>query len=319
MSKYTLTLNNLNLEVESLSDIFKFEDGKCRGLNKEKYRDLFCDIFLQQFEKTVNIKWGRDSGKSITIELYCASKVCKKKFKITQKKDVIKQNETVEMQVKSCVNICNHEKEKLIRQLRGVGRKEAAEQVKATSVDIVRNKAMEHSDVSSLSKGNLQKIYTGPVLRKAASDLSAKNDLSKDPLYDLFLQSNKLKCVHSIEYKLERFNITLLSNEQIEILKGYITTCTRNSQITRIHYDATGGILAKPNDDINNLFHHVLVIASKFNENDDQGSFLNVGEMISSLHTSDQQEIFLKRFLQLASKQINSKGELFDNELIILQ
>lgn len=318
MSKYAITLNNFHLEVESLSDIFKFEDGNCRGLQREKYRDLLCDKFLQQFEKTVNIKWGRDVGKSITIELYCSSKVCKKKFKITQKKDLIKQNETVEMQVKSCVNICNHEDDKLIRQLRGITRKEVAEQVKATSVDIVRYEAMTHCDRQSLSKGNLQKIYTGPVLRQAASDLSAKNDLSKDPLYDLFLQSNKLKCVHSIEYKFERFNITLLSNDQIEILKGYIATCKRNSKVTRIHYDATGGILAKPNEDINNLFHHVLVIPSKYNENDDQGSFLNIGEMISSLHTSDQQEIFLKRFLQLASKQINSKGKIIDKESFIL-
>lgn len=311
MSKYILNLVDFKVEEEFLQVLFKFDKDACIGLNKKKYRDLLCNEFLKQYQKTVNIKWGRDSGKSVTVELYCASKTCHLVFKLTQKKENITMTgNNVTMHLKSSDHVCKHEDEKLIRQLRGSARKEVALKVKGASVDVIRGEAIIDANKELLSKGNLQNIYTAPVLRKAASDLRAKNDLSNDPIYDLFLQSNELKCVHSIEFKFVRFNINLLSSEQIEILKGYISSCSKNSQVSRIHYDATGGILAKPHEDIKNLLHHTIVIPAKFSDLDEQGSFLNIGEMISSLHTSDQQEIFLRRFLQLASKQIDSKGEI---------
>lgn len=167
MAKYIINLKNFNLDVTLLRDIFNFEDNICHGLNKKKYCDLVCNEFFKQFDKTVNIKWGRDTGKSIIIELYCASKTCKSQFKLTQKKNQIKSDESAVMQVKTTEALCTHEDEKLIRQLRGDERKEIALKIKGTSVDVVRTDAILTSNKKSLTQGNMQKIYTKNVLRKA--------------------------------------------------------------------------------------------------------------------------------------------------------
>lgn len=311
MAQCTTALDDLIIKQDVLSKIFSFEGNNCIGLNKNEYRDILCEEFLIQFKNTVNIKWGRGNKQSIVIDLYCASKHCQVKYKISKKKsEIALTNEQVNLSVKSNGHQCYHEDEKLIRQLRGTNRENIAKQVKQSSVDLVRNDAIIEGK-NTVSSGNLNNIYTKAVLRKAASEFSAKNDKSSDSLFDVFLQSNHLKFVNSIEYKFNKFNVLLISEEQIQILSKYITNCKRNNELTRLHYDATGGILAKPNEDINNLFNHVIIIPHKFHEIDSVGSHINIGEMITSLHTSDQQEIFLRKFLQLARKQIKSKGNFF--------
>lgn len=309
MPRLTKELNNFRVELNELQEVFHYKDNECVGLNKEKYGDNVCGNFFQQFGKTVNIKWGNDKGKSITIDLYCAAKDCEVKYKLTQKKSEIKFDHHVNLIVKSTEQECEHKNEKLIRQLKGDKRKKIGGAVKDKSVEIVRTAAIISSNKEALAEGHLQEVYTKSVMRKAASELRVKNDKSIDPMYDIFLQANELKYVHNIEYKHDRFNITLISSEQVEILKKYISMCKKDSKVPTIHYDASGGMLAKPCEGMKSLFHHVIVIPMKMNPNDDQGSFINIGEMISSVHTSDQQEIFIRRFLQLAMKQISSEGK----------
>lgn len=110
---------------------------------------------------------------------------------------------------------------------------------------------------------------------------------------------------------LERFSVSLISREQITTVKKYIEKCKKEKCVSRFHYDATGGILAKPLENMKSIFHHVMVIPFKYSEIDERGSFVNIGELITCLHTSDNQEIFLRKFFQLASKQIKSRGKLF--------
>lgn len=304
-------LSDFTINFNQLQDVFNYNDKKCIGLNKEKYTNIVCENFLTQFKKTVNVKWGNDKGKSIIIDLYCASKECKARFKLSQKKELINNDSQVNFSVKSTEIDCDHKNEKLVRHLKGENRKKIASAVKDKSVETVRNQAIISCDKVALSEGHLQGIHTYPVMRKAASELRNENDKNKDPMYDIFLQANDLKFVHSVEYKHDKFNVTIISSELISIFVKYLTKCNKSAQVSRVHYDATGGILAKPCEGINNLFHHVIVIPMKLNENDQQGTFLNIGEMISSLHTTDQQEIFIRRFIQLASKEIKTKGKIY--------
>lgn len=306
---YKLTLNDLKIKKETLSDIFTFEETRCTGLNRESYANIIGDEILTQLKSSVNIQWGRDNGASIIIYLYCPLKTCDYKVKLNQKKSNIKCNEDVSFAVKTNREKCQH-REKVGRPLKGLERKKVAQEAKNTSITQVRDSAIIKSDKELLYEGNLQKIYTKPVIKQAISELNKKNDKSCDPVNDLFLQINDLSCVYSMEIKKERFSITLISEKQIEILKSYATRCHKNEIVSRIHYDATGGILASPSSDIRNLFHHIIVIPLKFNENDKCGTFVNVGELISALHTSEQQEIYLRRFIHLASKQIKQQCEL---------
>lgn len=307
MSKYIILLDNLKIENNQNSEIFSFKNNCCVGLKRDTYISLVCDAFLSQFNKTINVRWGRDKGENIIIYSYCALKSCKKCYKIHVEKISVQIHQDIEFKVSSSDDQCKHN-DPVIRQLKGKERKQIADKAKATSVSEIRKDAILGCKRDSLEQGNLQKIYTQPVIRKALSEVTKIGDKSNNPLHDVFIQVNELKCVYSVDIKKQRFSITMLSDEQIEILKIYATKCKQNQEISRIHYDATGGILASPDIEIKSLFHHILVIPWKFNEKDKNGTFINIGEMISALHTSDKQEIFLRMFLQLASKLIKQKG-----------
>lgn len=315
MSKYLIKLDNLSVKSDQINDIFTFDGDYCNGLNKESYINVICSEILKQFMSTVNVKYGRDKGKIIVIYMYCVLKQCTRAFKIKIEKHTVKKNESANFEVSSTENDCDH-REKVIRQLRGNERRMLAEKIKSTSISSFRSDAIIDSDKESLSKGNLQTIYTKPVLRKALSEKKCENDFHSNPLFDLVMQINNFKFVHSVDFKKERFNVILLSSKQISSLKTYLRWCRENNQISRLHFDATGGVLASPDDDISNLFHHIIVFPWKFNKIDNKCSFMNVGEMISALHTSDQQEIFLRRFIQLASKQIKQDGTKISLQIV---
>lgn len=199
MTKYTRVLKSIKIERELLHEVFKFKGRLCIGLNKEKYHDILCDKILENLSLTVCIQWGNDKKKSIIIDFYCASKQCKLRLKVIINKIDVNLQEDVILKVNATENKCNHCSEKLIRPLKGDERKAVAIKVKNSSVDQHRNDAIIISNKESLKKRMLQKVYTKPVLRKAVSDLNSENDTSVDPIYDIFLQANKLKFVLSIK------------------------------------------------------------------------------------------------------------------------
>lgn len=308
MAKFNFNLVDLELSSAQVNDVFLYENSKCVGLNKDKYPKIICDELLRQLEISTNIKWGNDYLRtSIIIDLYCAAKECERKFKIKIKKSQIKINEAQKLQISSTLESCLHS-EKFIRQLRGEERKNVAMLAKSSSVNQVRMAAIENANKDLLLRGNLQKIHPKPVIRKAISEQNCESDKSKDHLYDLFLRANDFKYVHSVEYKLERFCITTLSSNQIKIFAMYIRNCEKSNEVSRMCFDATGGICKSPAEIIKKIFHHAIIIAMKANKIDTTNSLINVGELISALHTTHQQEIFLTRFIQMARAELKQEG-----------
>jgi hypothetical protein len=310
MASFKHILSDLTLSNEQVETIFVYDAEGCVKLNKETYKKIIMDELLKQHKTSAYIKNSDDrSRKSIVIDLYCVLKQCERKFKIKCKKDHIKYDEDVKLTMTSTHESCSHD-EKFIRQLRGEQRKEIALQAKSTSVYQVRSSAIENSDKKLLESGNLQNIYPKSVIQKAVSEQNCESDKSKDPLYDLFLRANSFKFVYSVEYKYERFSVTILSNKQIQIFEQYLKFCATNKVVSRINFDATGGICASPSEKIAKLFHHTIVIPMKTNEIDRTSSLINIGELISSLHTTHQQEIFLRRFIQMKSMESKKSGTL---------
>lgn len=309
MANFECSVGFLDVKVHQLAKLFDFDHEACKGLNRESFQNEICKEFLNQFGVTVNIQWGNDrSRKSIIIDLYCALKSCHRRFKIKILKNDILKGKEVKLKVLSTHHECNHD-EQVIRQLRANDRREIASKAAASSVSKVRSEALNESRKELLKKGHLQQVYTEPVIRQAVSELKSKNDTHKNQLHDLLLKSDKMKFVHNIEYKCERFNITILSNDQIRMLACYRRKCKELKVISRMCYDATGGMCVSPNENIKRLFHHTLVISMKFNEIDTKNSLINIGEMVSSLHTTFQQEIFLRRFIELSSAHIKDSGK----------
>lgn len=308
MSQYSHSLKDIKLTSTQVNDVFNFRDGKCVGLNRDNYRNIIPNELHAQSEISANIKWGNDRSRaSIIIDLYCVAKDCERLYKITLKKEHIVENEELSLCVISTSDKCTHT-DKYIRQLRGNERKNVAMQAKSSSVSAVRKAAMENANKELLKKGDMQKIFVKPVIRKAVYELNSRSDKDQYQLFDLFLRANEMPCIHSVEYKSERFNITVLSDEQMRTIASYIKKCADEGTISRVCYDATGGICASPAKDIKNLFHHTLVVSFKVNELDRENALINVGEMISALHTAHQQEIFLRRFVHLASAEIKKDG-----------
>lgn len=302
MTSFEYALSDLKIPVKYIPLVFSFENDICTGINAERYKDIIHKEIQEQFPLTVNTKCGNGSNKyTIVIRLYCALKKCPRKFKLKIKKEDVTLNSDGYFSFVSTHLSCDHD-EKIIRQLRGNERKEIASLVKSSSVSSVRSDAIKSANYESLLKGNMQKVFVKPVLRKAVSELNCESDQSPDTLYDLFLRANKMKFVYNIEYKSERFNITILSTDQIKMLNKYVANCQKNNEVSRIYYDATGGMCKSPANDIKTLFHHTIVIPLKCNEIDSNYTLLNIGEMISALHTSQQQDIFLRRFMHLAKE-----------------
>jgi hypothetical protein len=306
MSRYLHNLNNLIIRKESSEKIFKFNQGECIGLNKESYQNEICKLFLNQFERTVFIQWGRARSNSVIIDLYCASRKCPRKFKIKQLIAEISEKDDIIFSVKSTLDQCNHT-EKVIRPLKGNERKEVASKAKLTSVSSVRSEAKIQANKDSLQKGNMQQIYSTGVLRKAISEKSSENDRHSNPIFDLILQCDELDIVHNVECKSDRFAVTVISEKNMEILHAYIAKCQELKEISRVYYDATGGILESPKENIRSIFNHVMVFPWKFHDLDNNSTAINIGELITSLHTSNQQEIFLRRLIQNAMKNRESK------------
>lgn len=313
MSKFNYDLKDLEVEKDFVEKVFAFKDGKCSGLHRKKYESIICENFTQKFLSTVFIRWGRVGKKIVAIDLYCASRKCPRKFKLIAQSENISETNNVIFKVKSTHLECNHS-EKVIRPLKGEERELIATQAHLKSVSVVRNEAKIKADKESLRKGNMQQIFSRGVIRKAVSEKLSKNDESSNPLFDLFLQCDKIEIVNSVEYKSKQFCVTIIADKQIEILKAYIKKCKKENRPVMLFYDATGGILQSPSENIRSLFHHVIVIPWKFNDLDNGFAIINVGELISSLHTSDQQEIFLRRFIQITSKhQINKSKNILLN------
>lgn len=296
MVKYTKVIGQLKISSDLLKEIVKFDEEEGVKLRKNKYSNIICEEIVKQFKSTINVDNCDDKTKNINIYFYCASKKCKRRWKLMQLKSNIIKDQDNTFDFFSTHEKCDHS-EKLIRQLRGSERINIAKLAKETSVSNVRNEAMLSCDKDSLAKGNLQKIYTKPVIRKAMSEKNCEFDKSLDPIYDIYLTANDLDNVHSLEMKKDKFSITFLSQKQANVCSSYINSCKKNKTVSRFYYDATGGILSNM-ENSKCFFHHIIVIPWKFNDIDKSNSFFNVGELITILHTSDQQEIFLRKFLQ---------------------
>lgn len=294
MTDCTINIGKLTISKDMVQETIKFDGDNCVTLIRKKYSNVICDEMLQQFKVTLNVENLYDRRKNIIIYLYCASKECKRRWKLIQLKSCIKKDEDNHFDVLSTHNKCEHS-EKLIRQLRGTERKNVAKIAKETSVANVRNEALLSCDKDSLEKGNLQKVYPKPVIRKAMSEKNCELDKNSDPIFSIYLTANDLDNVESIEMKKEKFSITFLSHKQAAVVQSYINDCKKNNVISRLYYDATGGILSNMNS--KSFLHHIIVIPWKFNKIDEESSFFNIGELITILHTSYQQEIFLRRFL----------------------
>lgn len=307
MSTYKFNLNNVVIDSCDAKKVISYLDKKGSVLCNKSYREIVCNAFLNQQKVTANIYSGNSRGNCIQIYMYCASKVCKRKFKLVQEKLKIIEDSSITFLASSTQENCDHS-EKIIRQLRGEERKNIAKTVKDSSVDNYRSEAILRSNSDLLKAGHLQNIHPSPVLRKAVSDYNRENDKHKDAFMDLMLKLDSIESVFSVELKKDKFSVMILSEKQITMLKSFIENCKKQNTISRIHFDATGNITASPHKDIKKLLHHILVIGHKFNESDSTNTFVNVGEFITSLHTSDNLEIFLRRFLQLASQQIKKNG-----------
>lgn len=304
---YTKSIGFLIINKVQSCEIISFIDDKCDSLKKSTYSNIICENFQRQFKCTVNVQYKYDKKNNILIYLYCVSSSCNRKWRAQQLKVNIKKDEEISFEVMSNHEKCEHS-EKIIRQLRGAEREKMANLAKQTSVSHVRNEALISCDTIALSQGHLQNVYPKPVIRKAISEINCENDKCKDPFYDIFLTCNELKCVYNIEMKKDKFTITILTKEQALVVKSYIEQCKKNKIVSRFYYDATGSIINKL--DTKNFFHHIIVIPIVYGENDLNASFYNVGEMITILHTSDHQEIFLRKFSQIL-QQNKCSGEWF--------
>lgn len=296
----------LEIDSSELNNLFIFNNEECAGVNKEKYQNTICRLFGKKFNKTVNVR-GTYVGKKISIRLYCAVKQCTKIFNVTIRKDEIQLNRNVKIEVTCNGNICNHNVN-VVRNLMKDERAKVAQELKSASISTVRNETILNADKNMLSNGNLQNIHSQEVLRKTKSEVNSKNDMSSNPLFDLFLKIKTIKSACNVEYLEDKFSITLLSSHQIETFKNYVLANNKSKNINRLYYDATGKVCASPTAEIRSIFHHVLIIPKKASVTDKHCCLVNVGELITSLHTSDNQEIFLRRFFQLASKALKNDG-----------
>jgi hypothetical protein len=183
--------------------------------------------------------------------------------------------------------------------------------IKGQSYAEVRNKKINQANESLLAQGNLQDIATPEVLRRIKCEGKSSKKLHSDGLINLIMKLCDSELIHSFEVKPEKFGICIISNEQIFALKHYIGQCKDAKSIVRLYYDATGSIVGKPRDGFANIFHHVLVAPLRINSNDRNASLVNIAELITTSHTSDNLEIFLRKFIQIASKDIKSKGIIY--------
>jgi hypothetical protein len=306
MSDFSIYKSKLVIKASDIHKIFVLKEKKISSFNRLNYQNTICEEFQRQFSSTVNIKDTR-INKAVTIRLYCCSASCDRQFKLKLKCcDLASEEEDVQFDVYSTKNVCTHQ-EKIVRRLMKGERERVVEEIQKSSVTKYRNDSIRNSDKELLSEGHMQKIYSEDVLRKAVSEKKCEKDLDKDHLIDLFLRRKNLNFVTSMEFLKDSFNVCLISEKQISALKLIIEKKRDKKEVSRIYYDATGSICEKPDETMKVTFHYV-IIAPHLIGSDDRHTMINVGEMITSSHTADQQELFLRKFLHAATKDTKNKG-----------
>lgn len=247
----------------------------------------------------LNFKHSRFIKKKniIKIYAYCAHAGCKV-FILEIRNTSLSNNHDVSV-YSSSLNF-NHIS-KLTRYLKGVERTMFKKNNKHEKPMILRQQSIKTSSKTLIKEGNLQDIKSNEVFRKCRSEMLGSLDRDKDDLIDLIkFQRDNPSYVKMVSQPLQ---ICIYSNQQLDILNKELKA---NIDL-RVHLDATGSIIRKPQACSKKIYYYAIVIKCSFND-----SVCPITEMVSSNHDTTTIGIWLAKFKSFITFN-KKKWPLFKN------
>lgn len=189
------------------NDIILVSDEEMKFIFDSKYQkfktDTYVSYFVKQMEKyvscTLRSSGARVCKSTFTLKFKCMHYGdCKRKYQLVCQRRV-KLEGCYAFRILFNKTEVNH-KRKIVRQCRGIDRRQMVRQLAKKTVDEHRESLLSRVNKKLLKKGNLQNAYSVEVLRKIRSEALRKDDLHVEAIAELgnFFKTNSLFLISSL-------------------------------------------------------------------------------------------------------------------------
>lgn len=258
---FTITEGYFELDQRLWSTIYK---------NNRLQKKYYPYVMKRKISNYINntcifiFRYVKYKSQSITLRAECKFRNCKN-FKITISDRIVSVYSS---------NINYSHDQLLTGQVRGVERNIVKRLIHNKKPLTLKKDAIIHTKKNLLKTCNLQNIKSDCTFRKIKSELLTANDRSHNYFHDLILYFNDHSdFVRNVSWPL---NIKCFCKAQIDVLK--------REKLCLLHFDATGGIIRKPN--LNIKIKRIFVYCGVIQLRNIQRVF-PVFSMISATHDSN--------------------------------
>ena len=280
------------------------------------YADIVLENFATQLIPGVySIKTAEQRYNRISIRFTCNVKKCGKRFQIYCLKEEIKKGKDL-IWVASCENkVCDHSGEApRMRNITGAKRDLLKEKLKEKSVGEFYRAAVKGDKEEDLKKG-ITTVPNKNTIRILRHEMLKSNDKHSDPVIDVLLRAESDDKGY-INLSTGPFRCTLMSEAQVTTA---IKVAKRQSEfkLRRLHFDATGSILAKNKKDNPEMMLYFLIFPIKISEENKNHLCFNLAEFISESQTSFDIEIFLRTVINNIKKHQSGPSLQLVHEIVV--
>ena len=282
-----------------------------------KYADALLGNFAKGFKSGVYSIESKDQrNKKISVRFRCNSLACRKQYKIWCLKEDIFEGQDLNWVVLSDNTVCDHSCEApRSRNITGEKREQFKEELKKKSIGEVYRAAVSSDKAEDLQEG-ITAVPNRNILKMIRRDMMKTNDLHLNPVIDVMLRAEAEDIdKRFINLSVSPFRCSLISEAQVVSA----TTNVKHQgalQLRRLHFDATGSILAKNAKENPEMMLYFLIFPLKTNIENKYNLRFNLAEFISETQTSFAIEVFLRNVVNLIER-VNGTSFQLIHEIVI--